>query len=67
MQTPSTSQIKDSEGRFYLIRSESYNGRSTAQIEWTVAEKLEERIWRRVRDFTSKRDAQHWLYICAKV
>jgi hypothetical protein len=67
MQTPSQNQIKDSEGRFYLIRSETYNGRSTAQIEWIVAEKLADRMWRRVREFTRKSDAQEWLYICAKV
>jgi hypothetical protein len=67
MMTPSPSQIKDNEGRFYLIRSESYNGRSTAKVEWIVAEKLADRIWRRVREFTKKADAQHWLYICAKV
>ena len=67
MQTPSTSQIKDSEGRFYLIRNETYNGSTTAKIEWTVAEKLADRMWRRVRDFNTKRDAQHWLYVCANV
>ena len=67
MQTPSQNQIKDKEGSFYLVRTESYNGRTTALIEWTVAEKLGDRIWRRVRDFTSKSEAQHWLYICAKV
>jgi hypothetical protein len=67
MQTPSSTQIKDREGRFYLIRTEAYNGRTTATVEWLVAEKLADNVWRKCREFARKYDAQEWLYICAKV
>lgn len=67
MQTPSKDSIKDNEGKFYIVRKESYNGRTTPLIEWIVCEKLEPTIWRMERTFKRLGDAKEWLYICAKV
>ena len=67
MQTPSQSQLKDREGRFYLVRREMYNGGTSAKVEWIVAEKLQDNLWKASREFSRKVDAKEWLYICAKV
>ena len=67
MKTPSQSQIKDNEGHFYLIRKEMYNGGTSAKVEWIVAEKLKDNLWKVSREFSRKVDAKEWLYICAKV
>lgn len=67
MQTPSPDMIKDREGKFYLIRKESYNHRTTPLVEWAVAEKMQDDTFRLERWFKTKGDAKQWLYICAKV
>lgn len=67
MQTPCKSQIKDSEGKFYLIKNEQYNSGTTVKITWIVAEKINDFIWKMEREFNRKYDAKEWLYICAKV
>jgi hypothetical protein len=67
MNPPSKDQIKSREGKWCVIRSESYNSRTTPRIEWTVAEQLSNGMYRRERDYATKRDAMHWLYVCAKV
>ena len=67
MQTPSKDSIKDNEGKFYIVRKESYRSRTTPDVEWIVCEKLEPTIWRMERTFKRLGDAKEWLYICAKV
>lgn len=78
MRPPVKDSIKAAEGKYYVIRKASYNGRTTEKVEWQVAEKLNvsayhallghtTNLWRLEREFSTKRDAMHWLYVCAGV
>jgi len=66
MQTPTPETIKNREKNFYLVRQENYNGNATPNIAWQVWEKTAER-WKLDREYSTKRDATHWLYVCAGV
>ena len=66
MRTPTTDTIKNREGNFYLVRKSSYRSGTTEKVEWQVWEKRGTE-WRFDREYNTKRDATHWLYVCAKV
>lgn len=66
MRTPTTDTIKAREKNYYLVRKASYNGRTTERVEWQVWERKDDQ-WRLEREYNTKRDAIHWLYVCAKV
>lgn len=63
MKPPNQNDIKIVIGNYHLIRTEAYNGRTTAQVTWVVAEKQGD-TWRKERDFERKHEAQDWLSMC---
>ena len=65
MKPPTAADIKTVLGNYYLLRHENFNGRTAAQVTWAVAERNAD-VWRKERDFNSKREAQAWLLLCAK-
>jgi hypothetical protein len=67
MQTPSKDSIKATEGNFHVVRHSSYRSGISEKVEWRVCEKLNDSIWRLVREFATKRDAIHFMYVMAKV
>ena len=66
MRTPTHDTIKSIERNFYLVRKSTYNGGISEKVEWQVWEK-HGNVWRLDREHKTKRDALHWLYVCAKV
>lgn len=67
MQTPSQDSIKANEGKYYVIRHTSYNGGCSEKVEWRVCEKIHDRMWKLIREYSTKRDAIHFMYVMAKV
>ena len=59
--------IKSRERDYVLIRNENFYGRTTPVVSWQVAQIMPNYDFRLAREFKTKRDATHWLYICAKV
>ena len=51
-------ELKQTKGKAALYRKESYNGRTTAVVEWVV--KVGDKV---VRECTTKREAAQWLVI----
>jgi hypothetical protein len=67
MQTPSKDSIKATEGKFHVVRHSSYRGGVSEKVEWRVCERINDSLWRLIREYNTKRDAIHFMYIMAKV
>jgi hypothetical protein len=67
MQTPSNDNVKASEGKYHVVRHSSYRGGVSEKIEWRVCERIDSNMWKLVREYSTKRDAVHFMYIMAKV
>jgi len=67
MQTPSKASIKSSEGKFHVVRHSSYRGGVSEKIVWRVCERINDNMWKLIRECNTKRDAIELMYIFAKV
>jgi hypothetical protein len=67
MRTPSKDSIKAREGKYHVVRHSSYRGGCSEKVEWRVCEKIHDNMWKLIREYSTKRDAMHFMYVMAKV
>jgi hypothetical protein len=67
MNKPSSDSIKAAEKNFRVVRHSSYRGGVSEKVEWRVCEILPNDMWRLIREYSTKRDAVHFMYIMAGV
>lgn len=67
MQTPSKDNVKLSEGKFHLIRHSAYNGGVSEKVTWQVCQKLDDYIWKLLREFNTKKEAVSYLQLIIKL
>lgn len=67
MQTPSKDSIKSSEGKYHVVRHSSYRGGVSEKIEWRVCERINDTMWKLIRECRTRGEAIEFMYIMAKV
>ena len=67
MQTPSKDNVKLSEGKFHLIRHSTYNGGVSEKVTWQVCQKLDDYIWKLLKEFNTKKEAVSYLQLIIKL